>query len=60
VLKHYITTIVAGENRQGDKKVHAFFYSKRYYHGCDTHPDLEEHTAIAKELVGYIKQVMRW
>ena len=60
VLKHYITSIVTGENRQGDKKIHAFFYTKKYYHGCDTHPDLEEHGQMAKELSGYIKRVMRW
>jgi hypothetical protein len=60
VLQHYITAVVAGENKQGNKKIHAFFYSKRYYHGCDTHPNLEEHAAMAKELAGYIRQLMQW
>jgi hypothetical protein len=60
VLKRYITAVVDIENSRGDTKIHRFFYSKRYYHGCDTHPDLQEHGEMAVELSGYIKKLMRW
>jgi hypothetical protein len=60
VLRRYISAIVAGANKQGDKKVHVYFYSRRYYHGCDSHPDLLEHASMAAELSAYIKKIMRW
>jgi hypothetical protein len=60
VLRRYLPAIVSGARRRGDKKVYSFFYAKRYYRGCDTHPDLEEHGEMAVELGGYIKRLMRW
>lgn len=59
VLRRYIGAIVGDAGRR-DKKIHAFFYSRRYFHGCDTHPDVEEHGEMAKELGAYIKKVMQW
>jgi len=47
VLKKYITAVVAELNRIGDKQIHAFFFSRSYNNGCDTHPDLEEHKLIS-------------
>jgi hypothetical protein len=47
-------------NNHGDNKVHKYFYSQRYHHGCNEHPNLGEHTAIANELAAYIKAVMKW
>ena len=60
VMKNYLTAIVNTCNRAGDKKVTAFFFSKRYHNGCDGHPDLEEHQEIANELTGCIKKLKHW
>lgn len=60
VLKNYLTSIVAFENNKGDKNIYKYFFSKRYYSGCDSHPSLEEHAQMAKELTPYIKKVMKW
>ncbi len=59
-MKNYLTGIVAYMNGTGDKKVHKFFYSQRYSHGCGGHPDLTEHTIIAGELAAYIQTLMKW
>ena len=34
--------------------------TKKYFHGCDTHPDMEEQQQMAMELSVYIKQLMNW
>jgi len=60
VLKKYISGVVQYVNRRGDKKVHSYFFSKRYYRGCDTHPDLSEHEQIASELTAFIKKLRKW
>jgi len=60
VLQRYLPAIVSGAHQRGDKKIYSFFYAKRYYHGCDTHPDLAEHGEMAKELGAYIKRLMHW
>ncbi|MHB1921372.1 MAG: SGNH/GDSL hydrolase family protein, partial [Chitinophagaceae bacterium] len=60
VLKNYLTSIVRAENASGDKKVHQFFFDKRYNHGCGNHPDMQEHQLMAVALSGYIKKVMHW
>lgn len=58
--KKYLTGIVESMNKSGDKKVSFYFFSKRYYHGCDSHPDLAEHKEIADELTAYVKKLMSW
>lgn len=60
VLKNYLTGIKQAMQQKGDKKVDAYFYKKRYHNGCDSHPDLEEHKQIAKELGAFIKSKMKW
>jgi lysophospholipase L1-like esterase len=60
VLQNYLSGITANMNRAGDQKVHTYFYSKRYFHGCGTHPDMEEHQQIARELTAYLKKLMSW
>jgi lysophospholipase L1-like esterase len=60
VLQKYLSAIVATNQQQGDKKIYRYFFSKRYDHGCDSHPDLAEHQAIAGELTQYIRQLMQW
>lgn len=59
VMKSYLTAIVKVANTS-DKNVHTFFFSKRYYKGCDTHPSLEEHQQIAQELTSFIQKTRNW
>ena len=49
-----IQSIVAVSKAGGDNKVAAYFFQKQYNAGCDGHPSLEEHKAIAAELADYI------
>jgi lysophospholipase L1-like esterase len=60
VLQHYLTAITENVNNNGDKKVYKYFFSKRYYQGCGTHPDIKEHQFIADELTAYLKQLENW
>lgn len=60
VMKNYLTGIVSYENKTGDSNVYKYFFSKRYFHGCDSHPDMEEHQQIADELTTYIKKIRKW
>jgi lysophospholipase L1-like esterase len=59
-LKKILTAIVKEVNKNGDKKVTKYFFSKQYYNGCDYHPDLAEHKLIANELTEFIKMKMKW
>ncbi|MGY3055128.1 lysophospholipase L1-like esterase [Pedobacter sp. UYEF25] len=59
VLKKYLTEILA-EAQKTDHNVYKYFYSKRYFHGCGTHPDLAEHKQMASELTAYIKEIKHW
>ncbi len=58
--RHYLTGIEASMHNSGDDKVSHYFFLKRYFHGCDTHPDVAEHKAIAAELTKYVQEVMGW
>ena len=55
VLKNYLTSIVVFLHSNNDKNIYKYFFKKRYYKGCDTHPDLKEHQQISDELVSFIK-----
>ena len=59
VLKAYLSAIVNTIQKE-DPKVDKFFFSRRYYHGCDTHPNLEEHKEMAGELTTFLKTKMKW
>jgi lysophospholipase L1-like esterase len=59
-LQRYIKAITAYANANGDKKVYRYFFSRRYYNGCGTHPDLGEHQLIAGELTAYLKKLKGW
>ena len=59
-LKNYLRSIVTKLHSKGDKKIHTYFFKKRYYHGCGGHPDFNEHKQIAAELTGYIKKLKNW
>ena len=60
VMEKNLTAIVNAENKNGDKKVYKYFFSKQFHNGCDGHPDLAEHKLIAKELIGAIKKIKSW
>jgi hypothetical protein len=60
VLKNYLNSIVITLNKNGDKEVYKYFFSKQYHKGCGGHPDLDEHKQIAAELTAYIKNLKRW
>ncbi len=60
VLKSYLGSIVAQRQAAGDKKVYAYYYSKRFFHGCGTHPDMDEHQQIAEELTAFIRKITGW
>lgn len=60
VLQKYITAINAHVNQAGDKRVTHYFFRKRYFHGCGTHPDMAEHQQIANELTAYLKRLKSW
>jgi len=60
VLKRYLTSIAAFENKREDTNVYTYFFSKRHHNGCGNHPDMNEHRQIANELIPFIKRVTRW
>ena len=60
IMKTNLAAIVGAVRASGDRRISSFFFSKRYYHGCDTHPDLEEHRQIAAELTAYLKKLEHW
>ncbi|MDE1191094.1 MAG: SGNH/GDSL hydrolase family protein [Arachidicoccus sp.] len=60
VLQHYLLSVQTKINNDGDKNVYHYFFKKRYFHGCDSHPDVDEHKQIAAELAPFIKQIKHW
>ena len=58
--RNYLSSIVNFMNTNGDKNVSYFFFAKRYFHGCDSHPNVAEHKEIAGELTAYVKKLMNW
>jgi Carbohydrate esterase 2 N-terminal/GDSL-like Lipase/Acylhydrolase family len=59
-MKKNLTAVQNRMIRSGDKNVDTYFFSKQYHHGCDSHPDLEEHKLIAEELKVAISKSMNW
>jgi lysophospholipase L1-like esterase len=59
-MKETLTAVVNTMNKNGDKRVTSYFFSKQYHNGCDSHPDLAEHQLIAKELTTFIRKRMKW
>ncbi|KIC94136.1 SGNH/GDSL hydrolase family protein [Flavihumibacter solisilvae] len=58
--KEVLNAVRTELSRNGMKKIHTYFFSKRYHNGCGDHPDLTEHQAIAKELQTVISNAMNW
>jgi len=60
MLKSYLTIIANESNKNGDKYVSTFFFSRSYNSGCDTHPSLAEHKLMADELTACLKKLLNW
>ena len=58
--RYYLGSIEEAMHKEGDNKVSHYFFTKRYFHGCDSHPDVAEHKEIAGELTAYLKKIMNW
>ncbi len=48
------------ENEPAKKKIATYFFKDMPPHGCDSHPDKEDHKKMAEFLVPFYKEVMRW
>lgn len=59
-LKEYLNRVEDRLHREGDARVHTFFFSRSWNRGCGGHPDLDDHQLIAKELTTYLKKQMAW
>lgn len=55
-LKNYLTGIEDYLHANGDQNIYKYFFEKQYNHGCDSHPDLQEHQEIAEQLTHFIKE----
>jgi lysophospholipase L1-like esterase len=59
-MKKTLMAVVNKMNKDGDRKVAGYFFSKQFHSGCDSHPDLAEHREIANELTAFIRKTMKW
>lgn len=59
-LRNYINSVVTSATRKGDKNISRYFFTKSYTGGCSGHPSWDEQQAIAAELTGYIRTLMKW
>ncbi len=46
--------------RPSAKEIQLYFFSDLVPHGCDSHPDKEDHKIMAELLVPFYKEVMSW
>jgi xylan 1,4-beta-xylosidase len=60
LLSGYLRQVVERRAAAGDGGIDTFSYEGRYASGCDGHPDLEEHVAMADELEPAIRALMGW
>lgn len=59
-LRSSLEAVVSNFEKNGDKKIFSFIFSKQYHNGCDWHPDIQEHREIAVLLTGFIRKKMNW
>lgn len=59
-MKKTLKAVVNTLNKNGDKKIASYFFSKQYHNGCDSHSDLADHRLIANELTDFIRRKMKW
>ncbi len=58
--KTYLKGITTAAAKSGISAVETFAFSKQYHGGCSSHPDLNDHTQIAKELSAFIETINNW
>ncbi|HEX5167881.1 MAG TPA: SGNH/GDSL hydrolase family protein [Cyclobacteriaceae bacterium] len=58
--KNYLSGISDYMNSHGDDKVDKYFFSRSWNTGCDGHPDMNDHAAIAGELQNFLKGKLEW
>ena len=59
-MKKELAAVQQTLNKEGDSKIYMYAFSKQYHNGCDSHPDLQEHQAIANELTAFIRKTIGW
>lgn len=59
-MQSSITAVIKKLQSAGEKKLFSYFFNRQYSHGCDGHPDINEHRLIAGELTSCIKRIMKW
>ena len=59
-LSGYLRQVVERRAAVGDPAIATFAYDSRYVAGCDGHPDLDEHIAMADRLEPAIRAMMGW
>lgn len=60
VMIKYLTSVKENLNKNGEKNIATYFFSKQYNQGCGGHPDIAEHQQIAAELTTQVKKIMKW
>lgn len=60
VLSNYLQGIVAHSRKSGDSKIDMHIFQTSNTEGCGYHPSKQQHQQIAKELVLYLKDKMKW
>jgi lysophospholipase L1-like esterase len=48
------------ESERGKKEIAVYFFKSLIPHGCDSHPDKEDHQKMAEMLIPFYKEVMGW
>jgi hypothetical protein len=59
-LKNILTTVINKLNKEADKKIFNYIFTKQYHNGCEIHPDIDGHAEIAKLVTAFIRQKMKW
>ncbi|MFT4204950.1 MAG: GDSL-type esterase/lipase family protein [Chitinophagaceae bacterium] len=55
-LKMEIESVLKKAQKKGMKKLYSYVFEQNYNSGCDAHPSIAEHTAIAAQLDAYLKK----
>ena len=59
-LAGYLDAVAARRAAEGDTAVSTFTYTGRYVTGCDGHPGLGDHAAMADELEPTVRALTGW
>jgi hypothetical protein len=54
VKQHFV------KSDSNNKEIKIFYFSGITPHGCDYHPDKEDHRLMAGQLMPFYKEVMQW